>query len=87
MGANSYLRLNEALDTPRAKHIPKHLLFLRDFTKNPCCKGGLQIACYEFSNSLFYWKCEKKKKNLAALPKALGNGGRKKVQFGERSCF
>lgn len=48
--ANSYLRLNEALDTPRVKHFPKHLLFLRDFTKNP--SGAVcMIATPHFTGS------------------------------------
>lgn len=55
LGANSYLRLNEALDTPSAKHIPKHLLFLRDFTEHvPVLqRRELQISRCELSNSLF----------------------------------
>lgn len=43
MHANSYLRLNEASDTPKAKHIPKPLLFLRDFTENP--SGAVSDSC------------------------------------------
>lgn len=89
--ANSYLRLNEALDTPKAKHIPKHLLFLRDFTTDP--SGVAKDSCKSLGAALVTPYCtgsvEKKKKNLATLPKVLGGEGkgRKKISILERICF
>lgn len=76
--ANSYLRLNEASDTPRAKHIPKHLLFLRDFTKNPSgpASNGCKSLAMTLANSLlFYWKRNNNNKKSCSFAKHPGFGG------------
>lgn len=61
--ANSYLRLNEALDTPRQSTFPS-TSYLQGTL--PRSLQVLQIIAanlwYNFSNSLSYWKCKKKKK-------------------------
>lgn len=86
--ANSYLRLNKALDTPKAKHIPKHLLFLRDFTKDP--SGVAKDSCKSLGAALVTPYCtgsvEKKKKkscNFAKSPRGWGKGKKKNFNFGK----
>lgn len=62
--ANSYLRLNEALDTPRQSTFPS-TSYLQGTL--PRTLQVLQMIAanlwYNFSNSLSYWKCKKKKTN------------------------
>lgn len=83
--ANSYLRLNEAPDTPKGKHIPKHLLFLRDFTKNPSgvvsdrCKSlGMTLTTPFFTGSAIIKVC-----SFAKCPGRGGGGGEEKIQIGQ----
>lgn len=69
--ANSYLRLNEALNTPKAKHIPS-TSYLQGTL--PRTLQVLQTIAanlwYDFTNSLFYWKGKKKKKKSCSFAKS-----------------
>lgn len=70
------------MDTPKAKHIPKHLLFLRDFTKNS--SGVAKDSYKSLDRTLatpYFTGSAKRKKNSCGFAKSSGGGGRKKVQF------